>query len=917
MSRRTQLILALTLLGTAILAVGAVQRATAGIEVCNQVCVMIIEVDGLTPDDLTAEQTPFLWDLARQNAQGTSSGIANQVAGGSRNGYLWQAPRGVMSAGSAPAAASLLTGGYPEQHGIPADEYIDLEKGGAGTHKRFVRPKSDGDESAATEEAPDPIESPDASTIFTYLGDQYENSKSAWISGDPGLTQFLAVEGADSNAVSWSPSAPSDSNTAFCPIPRTQDPPTQDDGICPADDAQTLNQAGSKLTSPAADDVAFTYIHLAGVGQTKLRDGNVASALQNLELELGNFIRNYSTHANTKDKWAHTVLMVVGSHGYEHTPTAFRVPDPSAQNPTDANTHDLEHYLEAGDVQAGIPANTVKFVPQGTFGTVYVPGVTPEQRKTIVRAVRARLLKPNVNDSEINAKCAAIRNKQAQEPGGLKYDVDADCIKDVLFVDRNPDNVPTDEQTKKPFVIENSIESVYKTWRYDHYAKRDDGKPEVRSGTSGELVVTAGKGWAFGRAATVEDPVAGPEPITNAYPASAGGPRNRAIAAFINGPERVVAAMNRPTPWHPVTKGADTGDERQEPAFATAAEANANPGDDANAVGHELQPETVDFMPTAAALLKISVGQRQLVGRLLTEAFELKLKFEEEVEDIGEGDPDEPEPPAPPPIIIPPPPPPPDPPDPGPGYDFHGLLRKLRAQVIDADGKSYAKAKPSSLMSHMVIKADFGKPLTMVTLTFYREVLSTQDRTFVRRCSTLSAPGQRSACLGKIVGQTSQGLAGDRKRCEQEEDASKKQACRYEVKTRGKFEKQKKRSCVSILSNRLRRARSGQTRVIRKALNAPCLVPLAKFDPFTVKRGQVELKLKVPTAYSPSQIGMTVQEVRKMTAEERTAAREDMKDPDKPLFPYVGFGRKAGTIVGIADADQLHHQKPGGRARGR
>jgi hypothetical protein len=219
----------------------------------------------------------------------------------------------------------------------------------------------------------------------------------------------------------------------------------------------------------------------------------------------------------------------------------------------------------------------------------------------------------------------------------------------------------------------------------------------------------------------------------------------------------------------------------------------------------------------------------------------------------------------------------------------------------------------------MVINADFGKPLTMVTLTFYREVLSKQDRTLVRRCSTLRAPAKRTACLGKIIKQASAGLKGDRKRCAKEEDKAKRQACGYEVKTRAKFEKSKKRSCVNVLSKRLRAARAGQKRAVRKALNAPCLVPLARFDPFTVKRGEVELKLKVPSAYSPSQIGMTVQEVRKMSAEERAQARADQEDKDKPLFPYVPFGPKAGTIVSISDAETLHQRKPrrGARARGR
>lgn len=94
-----------------------------------------------------------------------------------------------------------------------------------------------------------------------------------------------------------------------------------------------------------------------------------------------------------------------------------------------------------------------------------------------------------------------------------------------------------------------------------------------------------------------------------------------------------------------------------------------------------------------------------------------------------------------------------------------------------------------------------------------------------------------------------------------------------------------------------------------KALRARCLVPLARFDPFTVKRGQVELKLKVPPAYGPTHVGLTVQEVRKMTRSERSRARDAMVDKDKPLFPYVGFGPKDGGIVAIKDANFLHKPK--------
>src|SRR3954469_347356 len=101
-----------------------VQRADAGDEVCTP-CVVVIEVDGLEAKDVTPQTTPFLWALAHSgrglnaaadtNLSPVALGAAQVPGIGGRNGFIWQAARGVMTATTAASTASLLTGGYPGQ----------------------------------------------------------------------------------------------------------------------------------------------------------------------------------------------------------------------------------------------------------------------------------------------------------------------------------------------------------------------------------------------------------------------------------------------------------------------------------------------------------------------------------------------------------------------------------------------------------------------------------------------------------------------------------------------------------------------------------------------------------------------------------------------------------------------------------
>src|SRR5688500_14802461 len=105
----------------------AARAATAGHCTVGEAraCVLLVEVDGLEPQDVTPTTTPFLWALAHPEDAIESDPVgAVGAALGDRTGYIWGAARGVMQAGTAPATAALLTGSEPLGAGIPSDEFL-------------------------------------------------------------------------------------------------------------------------------------------------------------------------------------------------------------------------------------------------------------------------------------------------------------------------------------------------------------------------------------------------------------------------------------------------------------------------------------------------------------------------------------------------------------------------------------------------------------------------------------------------------------------------------------------------------------------------------------------------------------------------------------------------------------------------
>jgi type I phosphodiesterase/nucleotide pyrophosphatase len=640
-------------------------------------CVLLVEVDGLEPGDVTREGTPFMWALAHpnpQNAQDASGQLAGALLD-ERNGFMWQAARSPMTAGTAPAAASLLTGANPDRHGVLADEYLDTTTDPLEPTLRRLRPERDQGGGAA-----EPIEGTAASTLLQLVASESANPLVAAFLGDPALKPLLG-EDLSFAEQQWVPDATSGSDPSLCPVPRTA--PTVgsstpgDAGAtlqrdCPARDGVTLAQAFSKLSATTRTP-ALTYIHLAEVGRTKQLDGEpeAQQVLAHTDAELAAFVEGISQHVNTRAGWAKTLVVVTGNHGYEPTPVTQRVP-----HPTDAGKDFADYVagLSEGETHA-------KFVGQGTIGTVYWPEGTPEQLEAMAEA--------------IEESCT--------------------CIEEV---------VPTA-----------TLADLHSTWYLDPLDT--DG---ARTGAGGQLLVTTKAGWAFGRVVPGEqpaddDPEAVPDAgeATNPYAASDGGPRNRAIALIMNGPKSGPRTVRQVEGDAMAVKGGSESPEAcHGGAGATAAVANApeTMADDSAAPGHECQPETVDVAMSLAAMLKVSLGAQQAPqARFLNEAFVPKLGEEEQAPVVQEEIHEEPPPPDPPPVIIRsssvqviPPPPFVDP------FPFRGLVRRIRVRVTDANGRPFAKARRGARMSTIEVRADFGKPESLVTLTFYRRAAGTGRR---------------------------------------------------------------------------------------------------------------------------------------------------------------------------------------------
>jgi hypothetical protein len=670
----------------AAMAVGAPSAGATAADCQPRGCVLLIEVDGLEPGDVSRTETPFLWALAHPSASGQTdpAGQAAQVALANRNGFMWQAGRAPMQAATAPATASLLTGANPDDHGVLADELLEptLELENPFEPRRLRPARDEGGGGAK------PLSGTGAaSTMFELVLADQEAEAAAYV-GNPALAKLLEDDLAPLSAArKWWPTEDAPGDPSLCPAPRrvTTNGSETTSGAsgtlqrdCPARDAATLQAAFSSLTANNTTP-RFTYIHLAETGRVKQRSGEpeAASTLVDTDAALAAFFQGLSRHINTSGGWGSTIVVVTGNHGYEPTPLSQRVAHPTD---SDATFAEFVTDMSEGEQRA-------LFVPQGTIGTVYWPSATTEQLTAMAGA--------------IEGACT--------------------CIEEV---------VPTA-----------TLAELHRTWHLNPLA--EDGLP---TGAGGQLLVTTKPGWAFGEVepATTGDDAADPndDGATNPDLASAGGPRNRAIAVILNGPRAGLTNNVRQVSgdWMGVNSSAQAP-----PACRSGDVANANDpervGDDADAPGHECQPETVDIPLSIAGVLGLSLGGQQAPqARFLNEAFSPPIGDEPVVIADDGDDEEELPPPDPPPVVIRtgsvqviPPPPFVDP------FPYRGLVRRLRVRVTDAKGRTFRQARRGARMSSVEVGADFGKEQSLVTLTFYR-----------RARTRSGAPGGRLKALARF-----------------------------------------------------------------------------------------------------------------------------------------------------------------------
>jgi hypothetical protein len=998
---------------------GSPAPASAATVGCSQTCVILVEVNGLEPKDVTKATTPFLWALAH-SGDATNDPVANNYpALGGRNGWAWQAARSVMSTGDGPATAALLTGDTAEQSGIPADNFAvpSPSPSGQTTLKYYA---TGGSIPTPDCQAADPCD-PAAQIGLggqTVLSEAQSSGQSVgiWL-GDPALCtivnaglnpasglMFDKVPGTGSGTLVdisnpqqggpqsncpalWTPTASPGSTcpngqpcyegeSPYCPPPA--DWPvvggnTYYPAACPATDEEVLGQAVQDMTGSSSSYPSLSFLYLAGVGKAKQLAGDsdcfaelgcgtanaaglaaeppaVSRALQSTDAALAAFASALAQNAPTA--WSHTYLMVVGSHGYEPTPTPLRIPDPNATSSasacsgTQTGLGDLSCYVSEDAGSTGGQPNAV-LVPQGTMGTIYYTGPNdPQTEEATLGKLYTDLCgapqagQTSCSGGQVNPACQSLlANQSSANPVATP-----NCIENVYYVD--PSVIPAADASKyslsqflfgmpgdpgyptsadptydanphcqstdasAPFYDAGNCdpnllrfyEQQQGSWHYNVLSTStvtpDPSNPQntttvyTPTQASGQMVVVFGPGWAAGPlvGAVTSTGGQGPggapaAPVGDAsdpvdpYLASSGGPRDRAIAAIINGPNSSVVQFPDSAPGGsgdglaPVTKydpakfspsstapGApyvcsksfllSNAEYQDSPSTASLAvdQANASPGNDSAAfgsdvfnsqfdsfvpTGFECQAQIIDFAPTIQALMAIppsSTLDQGADARFLDEAFDKCLGQNTSdasgpicgaQQTLGTATPPPPPPPPPVviqlPVIIYKPPPPPTP------YKFKGQVRNVEARVVDQRNNTVPYATPGTYLSSIRITADFGKPVSEVTITLYR-----------RAASTPAARAGRRAHTGRV----------------------------------------------------------GLTAIVR-------------FCPFTVQRSpNVQLRFVVPTAYQPDYVGLSVRQVRMLSSATGPGCGAAKHNA------FTAYGPQQGAIVPILDAALLHRYKP-------
>lgn len=319
--------------------------------------VYVFVVDGLDPDAVTAEgRAPFLTGLI-----GDSEG----------NGVLYGDSRSVMVSETNPNHSSMMTGAFPERHGIVGNAFAAP---GAGADEDSCPDAPAGGPVQTTGESPSCLE---AETAFTALERNYPDRRfrTALIMGKDKLARLFTTEvvnpGTYDVDYAWSPC---DDAFEYC----DPEAPTNPISGYAADDIVVMDEV-IRTAREGIGDAGFqrrpnlTFANFPAVdtaGHTFGRTGDAyGEAVVTADDQLARFVANQ----RELGIWRRTVMLVVSDHSMDDTPQFAKV--------------SLEMVLTA----AGIPNSEYQIVGNGGAAHIYLEDRSRPDAAAFLKEMRAAL----------------------------------------------------------------------------------------------------------------------------------------------------------------------------------------------------------------------------------------------------------------------------------------------------------------------------------------------------------------------------------------------------------------------------------------------------------------------------------------------------------------------------------------------
>ena len=294
--------------------------------------VYLFVLDGLDRDAVTTEgDAPFLSSL---------------IAGEGAHSVFFPDSRSVMVAETNPNHTSMITGAYPETHGITGNAFATP---GAGADDDSCPAKAGGPPTVTSGESPTCVQ---AENAFTALERQAPDNRftTAFVTGKPKLARLFASEEVEPGTYDadyiW---APCDDEERFC----HPDVPT--DPISGYSSSVSVMDEVIRTTREGIGDEGvqrkpdFTFANLPaidGAGHTYGRSSsNYAAAVA----EGGDLIERFVSNQKDLGIWRRTVMMVVSDHGMDDTPQTSKI---SVQALLSANGISSSDYTTVGNGSA-------------------------------------------------------------------------------------------------------------------------------------------------------------------------------------------------------------------------------------------------------------------------------------------------------------------------------------------------------------------------------------------------------------------------------------------------------------------------------------------------------------------------------------------------------------------------------------